>query len=127
MRQEILRTALPARRGLGILAAYAVNELADSARDTLLPRLLDAAARGAVVLIVEPIARRLAPWWGAWESAFAAAGGRADDWRFPSALPPRQRQLAKSAGLNPQEATARSLFLAGGRGGSARTQDRIPT
>ena len=126
VRQDVLRTPLPARRGLGILAAYAVNELADSARDTLLPRLLDAAARGAMVLIVEPIARRLAPWWGAWESAFRAAGGRSDEWRFPSALPPRQRQLAKSAGLNPQEATARSLFLAGGRGGSARTQDRIP-
>ena len=119
VRQEVLRTPLPARRGLGILAAYAVNELADSARETLLPRLLDAAARGAVVLIVEPIARRLAPWWGAWETAFSAAGGRSDEWRFPSALPSRQRQLAKAAGLNPQETTARSLFLASGRQGSS--------
>jgi hypothetical protein len=125
VRQDVLRAPLQVRRGMGILAAYAVNELADPARATLLPRLLDAAARGAVVLIVEPIARRLAPWWGAWESAVTEAGGRSDEWRFPSALPPRQRQLAKSAGLNPQETTARSLFLAGGRGGSARSHDRI--
>ena len=119
VRQDLVRAPLPARRGLGILAAYAVNELDDTARATLLPRLLDAAARGTVLLVVEPIARRLAPWWAAWEFAFLNAGGRADEWRFPSRLPDRQRQLAKSAGLNPQELTARSLFLSGRGGGTA--------
>jgi hypothetical protein len=113
-RQDLTRVQLRPRRGLGILAAYAINELADSARAAVLPRLIDAGQRGAAVLIVEPIARRLAPWWSAWESAFTAAGGRADEWRLRSSLPPRQRQLAKSAGLNPQELTARTLFLAGG-------------
>jgi hypothetical protein len=105
------------RRGLGILAAYAINELTDSARAAILPRLLEAGQRGATVLIVEPIARRLAPWWSEWQSAFAAAGGRADEWRLASTLPPRQRQLAKSAGLNPQELTARTLFVAPGASG----------
>ena len=95
-----------------MLAAYAINELADSARTVILPRLIDAGERGASVLVIEPIARRLAPWWSTWESAFTAAGGRADEWRLPASLPPRQRQLAKSAGLNPQELTARTLFLA---------------
>ncbi len=112
-RHDLTRVQLQPRPGLGILAAYAVNELSDDARRGVLPRLLDAGARGAAVLIVEPIARRLAPWWAAWEAAFTAAGGRSDEWRFPSMLPPRQRQLAKSAGLNPQEMTARTLFLAG--------------
>ena len=112
-RHDLTRVPLQPRPGLGILAAYAVNELSDDARRGVLPRLLDAGARGAAVLIVEPIARRLAPWWASWEAAFTAAGGRSDEWRFPSMLPPRQRQLAKSAGLNPQEMTARTLFLAG--------------
>jgi hypothetical protein len=112
-RLDITRVQLRPRPGLGILAAYAINELADSTRAAVLPRLVDAGRRGASVLIVEPIARRHAPWWSTWESAFTTAGGRADEWRLPSSLPPRQRQLAKSAGLNPQELTARTLFLAG--------------
>ena len=112
-RLDLTRVQLRPRPGLGVLAAYAINELTDAARATVLPRLIDAGQRGASVLVIEPIARRLAPWWSRWESAFTAAGGSADEWRLPASLPPRQRQLAKSAGLNPQELTARTLFLAG--------------
>ena len=112
-RQDLTRTALQPRDRSGVLAAYAVNEIDDEARSVLLPRLIDAGRRGAAVLIVEPIARRLAPWWPSWQAAFAEAGGRGDEWRFQPELPPRQRQLAKSAGLDPRELTARTLFLSG--------------
>ena len=81
--------------------------------------------RGTTVLVIEPIARRLAPWWSSWESAFTAAGGRADEWRLPSDLPARQRQLAKSAGLNPQELTARTLFIEAGVSGIPEPYGRI--
>lgn len=94
-----------------IVAAYTVNELPDTTRDALLPRLVDAHSRGARVLIVEPIARRMAGWWSQWERTFTAAGGRADEWRFAVPLPDRQRQLGRAAGLDPRELTARSLFL----------------
>ena len=105
--------ALPLRggRGSGLLAAYTVNELPPATRVTLLPRLLEAASSGARVLVVEPIARRAVPWWTDWATAFANAGGRADEWRFPAALPPRQLQLARAAGLDPRELTARSLWV----------------
>ena len=65
---------------------------------------------GARVLVVEPISRRLSPWWPAWAEAFASAGGRADEWRFSAALRPTQQQLARASGLDPRELTARSLF-----------------
>jgi SAM-dependent methyltransferase len=117
-RQDLTRVQLRPRRGLGLLAAYAINELSDTARAAVLPRLVDAGRRGATVLVIEPIARRLAPWWSGWASAFTAAGGRADEWRLTSELPARQRRLAKSAGLNPQELTARTLFLEAGAGGT---------
>lgn len=94
-----------------VMLAYTVNELPDAARAALLPRLLDARSRGARVLVIEPIARRLATWWSQWALAFTAAGGRADEWRFPVALPERQMQLGRAAGLDPRELTARSLFL----------------
>jgi hypothetical protein len=63
------------------------------------------------VLVVEPIARRIAPWWGDWQDAFERRGGRSDDWRFAVSLPDRQRALARAAGLDPQVLTARSLWL----------------
>ena len=108
----IERTSMRARRGDGILAAYAVNELPDPSRAALLSRLLEAHAKGSRVLIIEPIARRLTSWWPEWERACVAAGGRANEWRFPVDLPPRQRQLARAAGLQPRELRARSLWLA---------------
>jgi hypothetical protein len=99
------------RRGTSVLAAYAINELAETVRPSMLERLIRTHRDGARVLVIEPIARRLTPWWQEWEASFTALGGRADDWRFPISLPPRQRDLARAAGLNPRELTARSLFL----------------
>jgi len=111
-RGDLLRERLPGR-GAGILLAWTVNELEDAARADLLTDLLDARARGAAVLVVEPIARRVSPWWGAWRSAFEAAGGRADEWRFPTRLPATLALLDKAAGLDHRELTARSLWAPG--------------
>jgi hypothetical protein len=111
-RGDVGTARLPGRRG-AIVAALTVNELADDAREALLPRLLDATRLGARVLIVEPIARGVTPWWTAWSEAVQAAGGRADEWRFPAALPPRLALLDKAAGLDHRTLTARSLYLPG--------------
>lgn len=97
------------------LAAYAVNELPPAVRDGLLPRLVAAAGRGSAVLVIEPIGRRVNTWWPAWAEALTAAGAREDDWRFRTPLPPRQRALAKAAGLDVSALTARSLYAPGGR------------
>ena len=107
--EDIARLALRVKPGDGVIAAYAVNELSGEQRANLLPRLLALAGRGARVLIVEPIARGAAPWWDDWATAFKKSGGRADEWRFPAVLPARQAQLARAAGLDPKEFTARSL------------------
>ena len=111
LRQDVARAPLDPSPGRAVLAAYTVNELPGAVRDALLPRLTAAHAAGAQVLIVEPVARRLTPWWSGWEAAFTARGGRADDWRFDAQLPPRQRELARGAGLSVRELTARSLYL----------------
>jgi Methyltransferase small domain len=95
----------------GILAAYAANELTVNGRAVLLAELLSARTRGARVLVIEPIAKRALPWWKDWASALVAVGGRHDEWRFPANLPPTQQTLARAAGLDPRELTARSLFL----------------
>ena len=94
-----------------VLASYAANELAPASRAALRSTLLDAHRHGDRILIVEPIARRSLSWWAEWEEAFLAAGGRADEWRFPADLPATTRHLARAAGLDPRELTARSLLL----------------
>jgi hypothetical protein len=108
---DLARLRVKVERGSGVIAAYALNELETPARTRLLPQLLEHCRRGARILVVEPIARRALPWWEEWEVAFRAAGGRADEWRFPALLPDRQAQLARAAGLDPRELTARSLYL----------------
>ena len=104
----IQRTTLAGATGTAILAAYAINELPDADRDALLPRMVAARQRGSRILIIEPIARRMNRWWPAWRDTLTA---REDEWRFRIVLPARQRTLAKAAGLDPQELTARSLYF----------------
>ena len=71
----------------------------------------EVAARGAHVLIVEPISGRVTPWWTEWRDAVRRAGGRADEWRFESNLPELVSRLARAAGLNHRELTVKSLWL----------------
>jgi len=93
-----------------ILAAFAINELRDDAREALLPRLVERVRRGDRVLVVEPLARFVAPWWDGWQNAFLAAGGRTDEWRIPADLPAIVAKLDRAAGLDHREITGRSLW-----------------
>jgi Methyltransferase small domain len=97
--------------GTGVVAAYVANELTADGRAVLLLDLLSARRRGARILVIEPIARRALPWWDAWRASVLDAGGRADEWRIRASLPDLQRTLARAAGLDPRELTARSLFI----------------
>jgi hypothetical protein len=96
-----------------IVAAFILNELPDEARDRWKESLLRTAERGSPVLVVEPIAKKLSPWWDDWADAFIAAGGRSDEWRFPVVLTERLALMDKAAGLNHRELTGRSLWLPG--------------
>jgi hypothetical protein len=92
-----------------LLLAYTVNELTDATRAALLEKLVNAVRAGSGLLIVEPIARRDKAWWPEWSARLGAEGARADEWRFPAALPPSLRLIAKGAGLDPRELTARTI------------------
>jgi SAM-dependent methyltransferase len=94
-----------------LLLSYVANELSDDARAALLPQLLADAAAGARVLVMEPISRKTSPWWPAWTRAVVAAGGRQDEWRLSITPPPITVTLGKAAGLDPHEATGRTLWL----------------
>jgi hypothetical protein len=92
-----------------VLLAYTVNELPAETRAALLDRVVQSTRAGARLLIVEPIARGVTTWWGEWTARLAPEGARADEWRFPAALPKLTREIAKGAGLDPRELTARTI------------------
>ena len=95
-----------------VLAAFSVNELLDAPRGDLRERFLRHAKRGGHVLVVEPIAGFVAPWWNEWRETFeSAAGGRADEWRLRAPLPAIVGKLDRAAGLNHREITGRSLWM----------------
>jgi hypothetical protein len=111
---KILRRAIAdapsVRGGDAIVAAFAVNELSQGERAALLRRLLVAHVRGASVLVIEPISRRISPWWDEWREAAGSTGGRDDEWRLAVSLPPFLAELDRASGLDHSELTARSLF-----------------
>jgi hypothetical protein len=106
---DIARMTVRADQRSGILLAYAVNELAADQRALLLEQIVDRVRAGAALLVVEPIARRGRDWWDEWSRQLTAAGARADEWRFDVALPQLVRSIAKGAGLDPRELTARTI------------------
>jgi SAM-dependent methyltransferase len=110
-RQGDVARAPAVRRGDGVVAAYVLNELPDEARGRIEKRLLDTASQGGRVLILEPIARGVAPWWDDLAARFEAHGGRSDEWRLPMELPPLLQKFDRAAGLNHRELTFRSLFV----------------
>jgi len=108
------RARVPGAGG-GIVASFAVNEMDDAERERLLEKLLRVARTRTRVLVIEPISRRAAPWWGEWAGAFKRVGGREDTWRFPVTLPEPLKLLDRAAGLDHRELTCRSLWLAPSR------------
>jgi predicted RNA methylase len=100
----------PRRDGDAILLAYTVNELVDAhAREALKTWLLHRARTGGRILIVEPLAGFVAPWWSEWQRAFEAVGGQSREWRVRLPLPPIVEKLDRAAGLNHRELKARTI------------------
>jgi len=113
----------PVRRG-AVIAGWALNELADESRARVEDLLIEAADRGCRVLVLEPLARSVAPWWNALAARVAGLGWRADEWRFPIDLPPVLSLFDKAAGLSHRELTARTLYVGAPR--SEGTEGRPP-
>jgi hypothetical protein len=110
VRQDDVAKVDFAKGPASILAAFTINELPDPARNVMLGRLLERAAQGDRVLVVEPMARFVAPWWDEWRDAFERQGGRADEWRLRLELPPIVAKLDRAAGLDHREITGRSIW-----------------
>jgi len=109
-RADARRATIP-RSATAIIAGWMLNEVDDRTRLLLQGKLLQAASHGAALLIVEPIATRVSPWWSDWARAVDRIRGRADEWRFPVELPELLKRLDRAAGMRHDELKARSLYV----------------
>ena len=73
---------------------------------------LAAIARGASFLMLEPLARGVAPWWDEWVEALGPHGVVAGDYKFDVDLPARLAEFSESAGFNNRVLSARVMWVA---------------
>jgi SAM-dependent methyltransferase len=115
-RRGTLPGALPGlRAGDLAVVAWCANELEREARARLLAALREGAARGAGVVVAEPLAGAAAPWWRDEVRALAAAGGRVAEARAALRLPILLARLDRAAGLDHRELGARLLVVPAGK------------
>jgi hypothetical protein len=88
-----------------------VNELDERDRERLWQQLENQVNGGSHILIIEPLATRITPWWREWSKRVLDLGGSADEWHFDVELPERVHLLGKSAGLKPERLGARTLWV----------------
>jgi hypothetical protein len=110
-RADVARVRLP-RGPLACLAAYTVNELPADTREAVRGTLLGAAREGHAVLVIEPLAGGVAPWWTGWAEDFLGIGARMDEWRLPAHLPDIVARFDGAASLRHHELTARTIYAA---------------
>ena len=111
-KSNIEKAPLP-ESGDTILISFCVNELTPTRQNEMCQELLKKAHQNKTVLIVEPLAERLTPFWTSWKDAFLKVGGRCDTWRFQrnNYVPDFLQELSLAAGLGDEELLAKSLFL----------------
>lgn len=108
-----LPEAAPERLGPGdlVVLAYVLNELSPDHRTALVGRLGRALAAGAGLLVLEPLARRIAPWWDGLVAALAPLGARAAEPKATIERPPWIERLDAASGLDHRELGARVLAV----------------
>ena len=108
---EALETA---RRPSGIVIGWTLNELDDLKRAFIAERILPWVRAGTRLIVIEPVSKRVAPWWDPWTAPFLATGGVVSEQRLRLDLPSKIALLGRSAGLTAESAVVRVLTTPAG-------------
>lgn len=109
----LLRQSNAALTATGIVAGWTVNELAKADRDQLLDVLDQLLERGATLLVLEPLARGVAPWWDEWAARLAPRNVREEDVKAEVDLPAPLNSLSDAAGFRKKELGVRVMYSSG--------------
>jgi hypothetical protein len=94
----------------GIIAGWTVNELTHTDRDRLLEVLDQLLERDASLVVLEPLARGVAPWWDEWTTRLAKHGVKERDFKADVDLPSPLDSFSDAAGFRKKELGARVMW-----------------
>ncbi len=101
------------RRPEGIVIGWTLNELDDAKRNLIAERILPWVVKGSRLLVIEPVSKRVAPWWDEWTKRFPAERCSVFEKKLRLDLPPKIALLARSAGLGTDATVVRVLAMTG--------------
>jgi hypothetical protein len=96
-------------RTTGLIAGWAINELPATSRAQMLDLVESLVTRGVTLVLFEPLARGVTPWWDDWAARLAPHGVWAGDIKVQMALPPPLAEFSKAAGFRKQELGVRVM------------------
>jgi hypothetical protein len=107
--RSITETLESIRRPEGIVIGWTLNELDDGRRAPIADRLVPWISKGSRLLVIEPVSKRVAPWWDEWAGRFPKERCSVLEKRLRLDLPPKIALLARSAGLGTDAMVVRVL------------------
>ncbi len=107
--RSITETLDSIRRPDGIVVGWTLNELDDAKRDFIATKLLPWVSKGSRLLVIEPVSKRVAPWWDEWVGRFPKDRCVVAEKKLRLVLPPKIALLARSAGLGVDATVVRVL------------------
>jgi hypothetical protein len=106
----LLRQSNAALATTGVIAGWTINELAKADRDQLLDVVDQLLARGVTLVVLEPLARGVAPWWDEWAARLAPRNVRECDVKAEVDLPAPLDAFSEAAGFRKKELGVRVMF-----------------
>jgi hypothetical protein len=106
---SLLRQPDATLAGTGIIAGWALNELVKAERERLLDVIDSLVDRGVTLVILEPLARGVTPWWEEWTARLARHGVRDYDFKADVDLPAPLDSFSDAAGFRKKEIGARVM------------------
>ncbi len=111
----LLRQTNAALATTGLIAGWAINELAKTDRDQLLDVLDQLLERGATLVVLEPLARGVAPWWDEWAARLSSRNVHERDVKAEVDLPASLGSFSDAAGFRKKELGVRVMSTASSR------------
>ena len=106
----LLRQSNASLATTGVIAGWTINELAKTGRDELLDVLDQLLERGATLVVLEPLARGVAPWWNEWATRLAPRNVHEGDVKAEVDLPAPLDAFSDAAGFRKKDLGARVMY-----------------
>ncbi len=110
--RNLLRHSNASLATTGLIAGWSVNELAQSDRARLLDTVDQLLSRGVTLVVLEPLARGVTPWWDDWVAHLATHRVCAGDIKVDVDLPAPLAGFSKAAGFRKKELGVRVMTSA---------------